>query len=214
MTSDNVAIQSNNFNVDKYGNVVITDTGASNNASLKIQHGNEKLNLFSDMVVFQGGDGNVQITNDGAILSEDDENGTTSIYGSHFNVSNGDGTGTFFVSPNYTYVLDLRYVHMQQFSLEKLKKNIEKSNVKALDIIKKARIYEYNLKTEEDTDKKHIGFIIGDKYETPKELISQDGQGIDTYTMSSIMWKAIQEQQKMIEDLQKEIKLLKGEKDE
>lgn len=103
--------------------------------------------------------------------------------------------------------------NITQTSLESIKKNIKESNINALELIKRAKIYEYNLKAEKDEDKKHIGFVIGDKYETPKEVISQSGEGIDTYTMTSIMWKSIQEQQKIIEDLQKEIKLLKGEKD-
>ena len=37
-------------------------------------------------------------------------------------------------------------------------------------------IYQYNYKFEEDTDKKHIGFVIGDEggdYKTPEEELPQ-----------------------------------------
>ena len=71
----------------------------------------------------------------------------------------------------------------------------------------------YNFKTEKNTEKKHIGFVIGDlggKYKTPKQVIAKDKNGIDTYDMTSILWKAVQEQQEQIEQMKKEIKELKG----
>lgn len=96
-----------------------------------------------------------------------------------------------------------------QTSLESIKKNIEKTKINALKIINNSDIYTYNYKTEEDKDKKHFGFVIGDNYNTPAEVIS-NGKGIETYTMSSIMWKAIQELSKKIDELNKEINKLKG----
>lgn len=77
-------------------------------------------------------------------------------------------------------------------SLESIKKNISKFN-NAIEIIRSSDIYEYNFKTEKDTDKKHVGFIIGDKYKTPNIVISPDKKGIENYTMTSILWKAVQE---------------------
>lgn len=88
-----------------------------------------------------------------------------------------------------------------QTSLEKIKKNITKFNRNAVEIIKNSSIYEYNLKSEKNTDKKHIGFVIGEKYNTPNEVISNDGQGIDAYSQRSITWKAVQE---IIEVLERE----------
>lgn len=90
-----------------------------------------------------------------------------------------------------------------QTSLERIKKNISLYNKDALETIKNANIYTYNLKSEKDTDKKHIGFVIGDRYKTPYEVIAQSGEGIDTYSMCSILWKAVQE-------LTEEIEKLKG----
>lgn len=99
-----------------------------------------------------------------------------------------------------------------QTSKESKKKNITKYNEKALDIVKDSEIYKYNFKSEDDKHKKHIGFVIGDeggKYKTPEQVISNDREGIESYSMTSILWKAIQEQQQLIEQLQKEIKELK-----
>lgn len=94
--------------------------------------------------------------------------------------------------------------------MESIKKNIQESNINALDIIKNAKIYTYNLKEEKDTDKKHVGFVIGDKYKTPEEVISKSKDGIDTYTMSSIMWKALQETTKENEELKQRIEKLEA----
>ena len=100
---------------------------------------------------------------------------------------------------------------LTQTSLESIKKNFEEVE-NATSIVKNSEVYKYNLKTEEDTDKKHYGFVIGENYNTPDEVISKKGDGIDTYSMCSILWKAVQEQQEQIETLQQEINKLKGEK--
>ena len=96
-----------------------------------------------------------------------------------------------------------------QTSIEKDKKNFEVLN-NGLEIIKNTDIYKYHLKSQNDTDKKHIGFVIGDKYNYSQEITSQNNDGVDTYSMISVAYKAIQEQQELIEQLQKEIKELKG----
>ena len=71
-----------------------------------------------------------------------------------------------------------------------------------------------NLK-EDDKDKKHIGVVIDNDSKantTPDEIIAENGKGVDLYSMISISWKAIQEQQQIIEQLQEEInKLKKGD---
>lgn len=95
-----------------------------------------------------------------------------------------------------------------QTSLESQKKNFEKLD-NAIEIIKRVDIYKYNLKSEKDTDKKHIGFIIGDNYQYAKELTSKENNGADIYSLASCCLQAIKEQQKTIEDLKNEIKELK-----
>ena len=93
-----------------------------------------------------------------------------------------------------------------QTSLESIKKNISLYNENALEKVLNNDIYTYNLKSENDTDKKHIGFVIGDKYRTPKEVISKEGNAIELYSAIGILWKAVQEQQKKIEELENKIK--------
>ena len=99
-----------------------------------------------------------------------------------------------------------------QTSLESIKKNISLYNENALEKVLNNDIYTYNLKSENDTDKKHIGFIIGDKYRTPKEVISKEGNAIELYSAIGILWKAVQEQQNQIEQMKKEIAELKKNK--
>lgn len=56
----------------------------------------------------------------------------------------------------------------------------------------------------------HYGLVIGDGYNTPQEVISKDGKGVDLYSMISIAWKAIQEQQAQITALEQRIAALEG----
>jgi len=97
-----------------------------------------------------------------------------------------------------------------QTSKEEDKKNFEKLQ-NGLDIIKNTDIYKYNLKTQKDGDKKHIGFVIGKDYKYSEEITSLNNDGVDIYSMIAVAYKAIQEQQKQIEELKKEIKNMKGE---
>lgn len=83
-----------------------------------------------------------------------------------------------------------------------VKKNIEKYSKKAIEEIKNTDIYEFNYKIEEDNDKKTVGAIIGNGYHCSKEIIANNGEGINTYSMISVAYKAIQEQQEQIEQLQ------------
>lgn len=96
-----------------------------------------------------------------------------------------------------------------QTSREESKKNFEKLQ-NGLDIINDTEIYKYNLKSQADVDKKHIGFVIGENYKYSKEITSVDKEGkevgVDTYSMISVAYKAIQEQQEQIEQLQEKYK--------
>jgi len=105
----------------------------------------------------------------------------------------------------------IRCVTLTQTSLEEAKKNFEKFE-NALDIVKDVDIYKYNFKFEENYDKKHIGFVIGDKYKYRREITNSKNDGAELYSMISVLWKAVQEQQEQIEELKKEIDILKGGK--
>ena len=95
---------------------------------------------------------------------------------------------------------------LTQTSKEESKKNFEKLKDNALEIIKNIDIYKYNLKKEKDTDKKHIGFVIGDNYNYSKEVTSIDNKGVDIYSFTSLCCKAIQELSQQLEELKKQLK--------
>lgn len=90
-----------------------------------------------------------------------------------------------------------------QTSKAEEKKNFEELE-NGLDIVKNTDIYKYNMKFENDEDKKHIGFVIGDKFKYREEITSKENDGVDVYSFVSVCCKAIQEQQEQIEKLQKE----------
>lgn len=101
------------------------------------------------------------------------------------------------------------YVNGKKFidnSREEMKKNIQKYTEKAIEVVKNTDIYKFNYKTEKNTNKKCVGFIIGEDYKYSKELTSTDENGkeigANLYSMISIAYKAIQEQQEQIEELQ------------
>jgi hypothetical protein len=102
-------------------------------------------------------------------------------------------------------------VSLNQTSLKEQKKNFEKLE-NALEIIKNIDIYKYNMKNEDDTDKKHIGFVIGDDFNYSKEITSKENKEVDIYSFVSVCCQAIQEQQKEIELLKQEMEKLKNEK--
>lgn len=97
-----------------------------------------------------------------------------------------------------------------QSSLESRKKNIEKYS-NALSEIKKIDIYKYNLIEEKDDCKKHLGFVIGDKYNYSKTITNNENNQVDLYSMISMCMQAIKEQQEIIEKLEKRIEDLENE---
>ena len=96
----------------------------------------------------------------------------------------------------------------QNFSKEELKKNFE-AYKDALDKIKNTDIYKYNYKVETNGTKKHIGCVIGSKYKCNDDILTSNKDGIDLYSMVSVLWQGVKEQQEIIEELKEEIKQLK-----
>ena len=127
---------------------------------------------------------------------------------SQFNVNDGrtDLLGCGIISCQ-----TIRYHTIEQISLKEKKKNFEKLD-RALDKVLATDIYKYNFKFEKDTNKKHIGLVIGDGYNYSKEITNNDNNAVDLYSMIAVAYKAIQEQQEEIEELKKEIEKLKGGK--
>ena len=110
-----------------------------------------------------------------------------------------DGIDTTTIKPN-----EIITPKLTQTSLESIKKNIGKFTKNATDIINNSDIYEYNLKSDKDEDKKLIGFVIGEDYKTPNEVIDKNGQAVSLYSAIGILWKAVQELSARVEQLEKE----------
>lgn len=200
LTSDNTIIKSTNFNVDKDGNVNCKNAnitggnvvlnGGSGKQLIKVQKNNNNSTMAyiaPDIIGINNGSEHIEIGSQGY----------TSI-------------DVFIDGSNGTYITPsgIRTPSLTQTSKESLKKNIEKYNDDAINIVKNSEIYKYNFKNEPNNYKKHLGFVIADEggdYKTPEQVISVDKEGISTYDMTSILWKAVQEQQQIIERLQKQI---------
>jgi hypothetical protein len=153
--------------------------------------------------------------------AEDPQNNNLTLYSMGFTCRN-DGSyaglipmGTHHAfelsyGDNFTYIdcTGIITPSVTQTSKAESKKNFELLE-NGLDIIKNTDIYKYHLKSQLDDDKKHIGFVIGDNFNYREEITSTNNDGVDLYSMIAVAYKAIQEQQQMIEQLQEEIKSLK-----
>ena len=198
-----ITIKSTNFSVDKDGNMTCNNAVMKNSqiegGSLKIW-GNTSLD---GLRVFKDSSKNI--------------NYMAYIVSDSIGINNGDssaamladyiGTGNSSMTPN-----EVKSPTITQTSLASQKKNFEKLPDGALEILKQIDIYKYNLKNEKDQTKKHIGFVIGDGYNYSEEVTSTNNQGVDNYSFTSLCCKAIQEQQKQIEELNSKINKLTEEK--
>ena len=84
-------------------------------------------------------------------------------------------------------------------SLKELKKDIHKPNFDAIDEIKKTDIRSFRYIN--DDEKTTIGGIIGGGYNISQNILSADKTSVDLYSMVSIAWEAIKQQQKQIDKL-------------
>lgn len=100
-------------------------------------------------------------------------------------------------------------------STKEVKTNIKPAG-SMLSQVLSAGIYNYDYKSEFEKegkkggDPQHYGLVIGKGYNTPKEVIAKDGKGVDLYSMISLAWKAIQEQQDQIDELKHRIDKLEN----
>lgn len=194
LTGDDITISSTNFNVDKNGNVECQNIDIKS-GKIKLESGNASNPNFQI-----GGENGVFITGNYFSMGENSlgsnfiEIGASSyenpIIGLHSSSSYTEVLASGITTPKLT-----------QTSLESIKKNINKFTKNATDIINNSDIYEYNLKSDKDTDKKLIGFIIGENYKTPNEVISKEGQAVELYSAIGILWKAVQEMSEEIKQL-------------
>lgn len=85
-------------------------------------------------------------------------------------------------------------------SSEQYKTNIAEFNDNALDIVRGAKAWKYQLKNDE-SKRQNLGFII--ERGVPSIAKEGDGKLIDSYAMLAIAWKAIQELEEKVEKLSK-----------
>ena len=209
ITSSNATITGGNINVSDDGNDLTGNINATNK-----YNSSKKSTLSSKSLYVQNGEHEIgTISSQQFGIIKDDYNGNyiDAIYGTLYNSDYGVNTRLVVRNSNaITSIYPDRIVAngTTYNSKESLKKNIKLYDKKVLDLIKNSEIYEYNYKSEKDTDKKHIGFVIADKggnYKTPEEVISAEKDGIEQYNMTSLLWKAVQEQQAEIEKLKQRL---------
>lgn len=166
-------------------------------------------------------------------LGKNDDDGVTQPIYTWYNVSTGDN-GTYAANTqgrvqignaNWGFLVSIfkkllvhGNVYAESFvntSLESQKKNFEKLTLEeAIDILNNTDIYKYNLRSQDGIKKKHIGFVIGDNFNYSRKITSEDNDGVDNYSMTSVLYPIVKEQQAQIEELKKEIETLKGEKND
>ena len=220
LTSKNITISSTNFNVDKNGNMTCKNgnfTGGyielSSTGDNGVNTGDVKFKVKKDTNNY------IDMTSNSVrIFANDFENWVRHGWMRVKQLSTGEFTA---VTPAFIQLTDpSKTTHIRsdgidtptltQTSLKSKKKNIKKLNTNAVELIKNSDICLYNLKGEKAKSKKHIGLVIGEGYNCPEEVISEDGQGVEQYSMTSLAWKAIQEQQEIIESLNNRIEKLEA----
>lgn len=194
LTAGNIGITSDNFKVDKNGKVECKDlTIKGRRAMLTTGHSiadfvisllsdsSKMLYLMHDILGINNGNNRIEIgCQDEPVID----------------VYQSGGTGTTI---RHTGVTTPK---LTQTSLKSKKKNIKKLKANALELVKEADICEYNFKKEKPKAKKHIGLVIGEGYNCPEQVISEDGQGVEQYSLTSLLWKAVQELTDKVERLE------------
>lgn len=194
-----------NFKVDTNGNMSCNNASMNN---VQVNGGHIQLQDTSGVGnEFEINSDNYQLREGSSMLSLNDLNNDESFI---YMTTSETSEPTIYVSKsgNTRTIIsgsEIESPKLTQASLESIKKNISKFNKNATDIINNSDIYEYNLKSDADEDKKLIGFIIGENYKTPNEVISKDGQAVELYSAIGILWKSVQELSARVEQLEKEV---------
>lgn len=235
LTSKNININSDNFKVNDEGHVTASSmdiTGGS--IDLTTQVGNIQIAKGTGLITMDGtsGDNNFHgMYNVGGMYYQMNNSyrfrvaaasntpwfalynssGNRVVHGlvessaGKFFVRNSSGQDTIELEGSSGTITCYRVI---QGSKASIKKDFEKFN-NALDIINKIDIYKYHFKNEDKKDQKHIGFVIGENYNYPKEA-TEKNEGVDLYAFISICCKAIQEQQEQINELKERLNKLEG----
>lgn len=212
LTGDNIVIESDHLDVDKYGNITITSDAAttmSDLSKLTIQTSNQSSigKMFPNMLHYKTTNGSAAfgifgwplLTLKNPLSGEKIDMACSPSLEAVISLSSDNSSTQTIIER--TGITTPRVI---QTSKHEDKKNFEKFN-NALGIIKSIDIYKYNLKEEQDNTKKHIGFVIGEDYKYSEEVTSNENNGVDLYSFVSLCCKAIQEQQAEIEELKKRL---------
>ena len=194
LTSKNITISSEYLTIDKSGSFVFKVLGTK---VFQVQNTNDSSKK-------------VYITDQGVVIDHSSGIDRISM------VVSGDGEGMLHCSGNGTTWVKASGITtptLTQTSKAESKKNFEKFTLEeAKEILNNTDIYKYNLKTQDNKGKKHIGFVIGDDYNYSEKITSEKNDGANIYSMTSVLYTVVKEQQKQIEELHKKINELKGEK--
>ena len=216
ITASNIN-NNNAFVVNEEGNVTIRDNGSSywGTANMKLISNNFESELKSNRIMFQDKryDRSSYVNAEGAgfdngnaylnVYCSENTSGSTSVYATYIEMS--DSAYYMLLTAHLLRIHAIETDVFTNNSLAERKKNFEKLT-NAKEILRDTDIYKYNFKGEEDTDKKHIGFVIGDKFNYSKEITPAENNGADVYAMVSVLWQVVKEQQDEIDELKKLIK--------
>lgn len=148
------------------------------------------------------------------------DGGNTYRYGLRVQAGTDDGSGTNFMYVVYNgaggyeggLLLQDGSLNLVQYSDKRSKTNIQKTELNALDILKRMEVVDFSYINTPNA--KHTGYIAQDVKELLPSMViyneKDDAYGIAPMVLIPIMHKAIQDQQKMIEELKAEIEALKN----
>lgn len=205
LTSDNITISSTNLSISKNGETIFK--GIDNTStSLTVQDTNNAnwgSKIYPQAISVVGKSGYSQIlAMGGCRLFLIPNSGTCSIRATAYEDDSTNITVQGSSSQTYITPTGITTPTLTQTSKSSEKKNFEKLN-NALGLINKIDIYKYNLKTEKDTDKKHIGFVIGKGYRYRKEVTNKDNTGAEIYSFASLGIQGIKELDERLRKVEK-----------
>ena len=236
-TAGKLVISAGNFQLDSNGNVICNNLNAINStfsgdvtsSNVTITGGNISLlgeNNQSRLKITNINDSNLWVSMSCSDINmHNGNNGHTAVLPNQISLYEGS-----LLSPTYSLNIDgsavslksggttviemlassgnIRCVSLTQTSLADSKKNFELYS-NALEEIKAIDIYKYNFKNEKDTDKKHLGFVIGNEYNYSNLITSVDENnkenGVDVYAMASLCLQSIKELNDKISKLEIEV---------
>lgn len=210
-----------NFKVDTNGNMECNN-GKFNGGTICLKGGTRYNTKFK--IIAENGDDNTSISPTNIFVDSDDGglfiNGLNKSYQqkAYLYTDEGDEPNLYLYAANKGTTRikpsGIKTPTLTQTSKAESKKNFENLSIEeAKKILNNTEIYKYNLKTQEDNDKKYIGFVIGDDYNYAEEITSENNDGANIYSMTSVLYTVVQEQQKQINQLQEKIEKSEGGQD-